>query len=176
MKTKQRALVALASLLVTVVLAAGVSPAAAQATPPDRVEDGQATAIQSTRANGDLVVRLPSRASVETTVAAPPPTTSPAPEHRYFVTSLSGVTCPVGRACAVVPYGGGWYVFNFYRYGTYAMSWWYGWGWVMNNQTGGAAVRLGNSGGGEVRCLPPNGWVSIAWTPIWSIRLTASPC
>lgn len=172
--TRRLTLVALIGVLMTVVLAAGGSPAAAEATPPDRMEDGQATVTRST--NGDLVVRLPSRLSVETAVAAPPPTTSPAPADRYFITSLN-FSCDSRYVCAAVPYGNGWYIFEFLRYNTYNLSNWFGYGLVVNNQTDGAAARLLNYGGSQRYCVPAqHALTNVYWTPIWHIRLTASPC
>lgn len=175
MRTRQRALVVLAGLLMIVAVAATGSPAGAQEATPDWVADGQVTAERSTRENGDLVVRLPVQASTETAVAAPAPTTSPAAERRYFVTSLN-ITCRSGRVCAVVPYSNGWYVFDFYYYGRYYLSWWYGNGFAINNQTGGAAARLLDQSGGQVICVPAGSTGYGSWTPIWSIRLTESRC
>lgn len=110
------------------------------------------------------------------------PTTSPAAVSRTFSTTW-GFTCESGYACALVPYGNGWYTFKFYYYGTYYMSNWSGIGVAYNDQTGGAAMRLLNSSGGQIECIRGVGADGIAhfddavdWGPIWRIRLTASNC
>ncbi|GGV35641.1 hypothetical protein GCM10010182_69590 [Actinomadura cremea] len=71
-------------------------------------------------------------------------------------------------------YGNGVYVFRFYRYGAYSLSYWTGVGGIVNNQTGGAAIRY-DSGGGQIGCVPAgHGRGGIGWNPVWRIRLTAS--
>jgi hypothetical protein len=106
-----------------------------------------------------------------------PPDTSPAAARRYWVRDTSSVTCQSGYVCALVSWNDGWMVFKFYSYGTYRLSWWYDYGLLRNAQTGGAAVRLLGSSGGQVACLGPSAsWWSINWTPVWYIRLTSSGC
>jgi hypothetical protein len=107
------------------------------------------------------------------------PTTSPSAAVRYWTTDIEGITCESGYACATVPYGSGVYVFKFYYYGTYYLSNWYGWGWGINNQTGGAAMRILNSSGGQMQCIapPPVQWTTdVYWTPVYRIQLTSSSC
>jgi hypothetical protein len=110
------------------------------------------------------------------------PTTSPAAASRTFSTT-SGFTCESGYACALVPYANGWYTFKFYYYGTYYLSNWLGTGVAFNDQTGGAAMRLLDSSGGQLECIPGVGSDGIAqfdndvdWGPIWRIQLTSSNC
>jgi len=158
-----------AAALLTV---AAMAPAQAAPTPgpapkpPVTVTDG---------AKGAKIMHLGSSGGTETRRAAP--STSPAVTHVYLP-SGSSTTCPSGYACAAVPYGSGWYVFKFYDYGGYSLSYWGGKGQVVNNQTGTAAMRIDNVNGGQVRCFPPTGIVvgDIDWDPIWRVRLTSSGC
>ena len=92
-----------------------------------------------------------------------------------------GFTCEPGLACASVPYGGGWYVFKFYAYGTYNLSNWYGTDTAFNDQTGGAAMRLYNGSNAQVECIRGQDPIAhfdmnVNWTPIYKIRLTSSAC
>ncbi|MCO5972444.1 hypothetical protein [Actinoallomurus soli] len=104
------------------------------------------------------------------------PSTSPAVEHE-FVGPNGSVDCPSGYACAGVPYSTGALVFKFYTYGSYALSYWHGTGFVANVQTGGAATRLYDGNGGAAGCIPAGvGQNGINWDPIWTIALTASHC
>jgi hypothetical protein len=111
--------------------------------------------------------------------AASAPTTSPAAYSRVFQTT-SGFTCDSGFACAKVPYSNGWYIFKFYNYGTYGLSNWFGEGIAFNSQTGAAAMRLYDGSGNQVECIPGGPPAhyddSENWDPIWSIKLTSSPC
>ncbi|MBE3200184.1 MULTISPECIES: hypothetical protein [Parafrankia] len=111
--------------------------------------------------------------------AAPAPSTSPVANQVLFVTSLNSAPagCPYNYGCAYVPYGGGWYVFKFYYYRTYYLSNWFGVGPVVNFQSAGAAMRLYNSAGAQITCIPADSAPTTAnWDPVWSIRLTSSPC
>ncbi|MGH3240510.1 MAG: hypothetical protein ACRDNL_09020 [Spirillospora sp.] len=94
-----------------------------------------------------------------------------------FVRDGGTYTCPSKYACAAVPYSKGAYVFKFYNYGAYSLSYWHGRGSFANNQVDGAAARYDNVNGGQVGCVPAgilrNG---IDWEPIWRIRLTAARC
>jgi len=110
------------------------------------------------------------------------PTTSPAAASRTFSTTW-GFTCESGYACALVPYSNGWYTFKFFNYGTYALSNWLGTGVGFNDQTGGAAMRLLNNGGGQIECIRGVGSDGLAhfddnenWNPVFRIQLTPSGC
>ncbi|MFC4052619.1 hypothetical protein ACFOY4_23270 [Actinomadura syzygii] len=124
-------------------------------------------------AHGAYTVHV-TRASGAAALAAP--STSPSVDHR-FVPDGGSFTCARSYACAVVPYSNGAYVFNFYRYGGYSLSYWHGNGAFVNNQTDGAAARYDDANGHQVGCVPAgiarNG---IDWNPIWRIRLTAAAC
>ena len=111
--------------------------------------------------------------------AVPPPSTWPTASQVLFTTNLNNINvgCPYHHGCAVVPYGNGWYVFKFYYYGIYYLSYWLGSGFVINYQSAGAAMRFYNSAGVQVLCLPAESApIRMNWDPIWSIQLTASPC
>ncbi|GAA5186061.1 hypothetical protein GCM10023322_31460 [Rugosimonospora acidiphila] len=128
-------------------------------------------------ANGSDTVREQSPSAV--LLAAP--TTTPSAASRVFQTNRD-YSCPVGDACAVVPYANGWYIFKFYNYGTYYLSNWSGTDQAFNNQTGGAAMRLQNNSGGQLQCL--HGIInlvggynpSVNWGPVYRIQLTSSLC
>lgn len=124
-------------------------------------------------ANGAKTITVVGRAA---TAARAVPTTSPVVQHTYLKQG-EHTTCPSGYACAAVPYSTGAYVFKFYEYGGYSLSYWGGTSEALNNQTGGAAMRLDNVNGTQVRCIAPPAHVYDAdWDPIWRIRLTASSC
>ncbi len=147
---------------------AGASPAPA----------GQASAVTVRPGpHGSLTVHVSGRSAAAPALATPAPSTSPSVTHQ-FVPDGGGFTCESGYACAGVPYSTGVYVFKFYYYGSYSLSYWFNTGFVINNQTGGAAFRIYNSSGGQVRCFPasPNPQNGVDWDPIWSVRLTSSGC
>ena len=109
-------------------------------------------------------------------VVAALPSTSPSVSREY-VPSSGVKVCPTAYACATVPAGdGGWYAFSFTRYGTYSLHAWTGTGVGLSRQTGGAAFRWYDVNGRQLGCLRPNERKDINWTPVWSIRLTESPC
>lgn len=109
--------------------------------------------------------------------AATPPSTTPSVPHSYYSAIGNFPACNSGHACADVKYGSGYYFFDFYRYGTYSLSHWLGLGSVDNLQTGGAAVRTYDNNGHQIKCLKPNSATfTFDWTPVWSIKLTASGC
>lgn len=170
MKIGQRAIIVLIGLLASF-LAAGAVPASARVS-ADRTRDGAIAVTQG--AGGERVVRLPSRTSAAS-ATTPAPTTSPAAARRYFTTAAY-FTCPYQYACAVVPYSNGHYIFDFYYYGTYRLSYWHGVGPMYNNQSGDAAARLLDINGHQVSCVPPPAVFGINWDPIWYVRLTSSHC
>jgi hypothetical protein len=146
--------------LITRVLAVAALVAAAAGAPTSA---SAATPVEGTR-------------SAEPTIGfAPAPTTSPA-VSRQFLTNRNDFDCPNGYGCALVPYGNGYYFFKFYNYGTYYLSYWSGTEAAFNAQTDGAAMRLYDSSGSQVKCIPAYDWDYVDWEPIWSISLTASPC
>lgn len=109
--------------------------------------------------------------------AAPAPSTSPSVSHRYYSDAGGIPPCATGYVCTIVAYGSGYYVFNFYDYGTYYLSNWLNWGGITNEQTGGAAARLYNANGHQTACLPPEDITGeVNWDPIWKIKLTARGC
>ena len=109
--------------------------------------------------------------------AATPPSTSPSVSHKYYSSGADIPACASGYACAIVAYGSGYYVFNFYTYGTYSLSNWIGQGGLTNAQTGGASVRVLNSSGTQIDCLPAEPITyEVNWSPAWKIRLTSSGC
>lgn len=109
--------------------------------------------------------------------AAPAPTTSPAAAVRYWKPLGGSWLCETNYACASVPYNGGEYIFKFYNYGSYYLSNWFGpYSPAINNQTGGAAMRLYNGSGVQVKCIPAPGLDYQSWDPIWRIDLTSTPC
>lgn len=108
--------------------------------------------------------------------AAGPPTTSPSAAVRYFSTNFDDYSCASGYACVQIPYGNGWYVFKFYYYGTYYLSDWYGSGFPFNHQTDGAAMRLLNSSGGQIQCIPPITAPEVNFDAVYRIQLTSSAC
>lgn len=115
-------------------------------------------------------------ATVQPRAAAAVPTTSPAVEHVY-VPGGAATPCPSQYACVSVPYGTGWYVFKFIAYRTYTVSNWVGTGPFLNRQTGGAAARYDNANGSQLGCVPADGqhhWINL--TPVYRVRLTATPC
>jgi hypothetical protein len=127
-------------------------------------------------ANGALTVTVSGQAA-PAAAAASPPSTSPAVEHP-FVPPGGSFTCLSGFACAGVPYSNGTYVFKFIHYDGYSVSFWHGSGFVINNQTGGAAIRIDDVNGHQVRCFSPNPNPvnGVNWEPIWRVRLTAGGC
>ncbi|MFB4299212.1 hypothetical protein [Actinomadura sp. NTSP31] len=138
--------------------------------------------IAGARRKAGIAVGL-GAAALALVAAAPPasaaaaPSTSPAVSHKYYSNAGNIPKCPSGRACAIVSYGSGYYVFDFYKYGTYNLSNWRGQGGLTNAQTGGAAVRLYNRGGAQIDCVPAAPITAeVDWTPAWKIRLTRSGC
>lgn len=107
------------------------------------------------------------------------PTTSPSGPStsvkRTFIESYENFVCAQGWACATVPYANGWYLFSFYQYRTYNLSNWSGVGGTFNNQHSNASMRLYNGSNVQVLCIPAGG-PDVNWNPIWSIRLSATPC
>ncbi|MFD0904613.1 hypothetical protein [Actinomadura sediminis] len=160
----------------TIGLAAALTAAAAvpaHAAAPSAAPAGtRVTAVAGS--DGSLTLHVSGGAAALTARAVP--STSPA-VTRVFVPSGGSTSCPSGYACAGVPYGSGAYVFKFYRYGSYSLSYWGGRGVLYNHQTGGAAARYDNSGGGQIGCVPAgvlrNG---VNWDPVWRIRLTSAGC
>ncbi len=109
--------------------------------------------------------------------AAPAPSTSPSVSHPYYSDPAKIPACRSGYACAIVAYGSGYYVFNFYDYGTYSLSNWNGQGGLTNRQTGGAAFHIYNSGGGQIDCVSPAPITDeVNWSPAWSVKLTSTGC
>ncbi|WP_433167358.1 hypothetical protein [Kribbella sp. CA-247076] len=109
--------------------------------------------------------------------AAAAPTTSPAAASRVYLPPGSpSVNCDVGYACASVPYGNGYYWFKFYKYGTYTLHNWFGVGVANNTQGFGAAMRILGANGNQLGCEPPPVRDLYNWTPVYYIRLTATPC
>jgi hypothetical protein len=131
------------------------------------------------------VVMLSAGATAHAASAEPPttpsvvaalPSTSPSVTREYIAPGRVKV-CPQAFACANVPAGdGGWYAFSFTRYGTYSLHSWTGVGPAVSRQTGGAAFRWYDVNGRQLGCLRPNERKDINWSPVWSIRLTESPC
>ncbi|MEU5883991.1 hypothetical protein [Spirillospora sp. NPDC047279] len=139
---------------------------------------GAVVGLLAAAATMTMAVATPANASSATRLAAPPPSTSPAPERVVF-TPGGTVDCPSGRACAGVPVAsGGGYVFQFYKYGRYRLNYFLGTGPVYNNQTDRAAMRFYDRNGVQVKngCLPPKVHRQINWDPIWYIGLTQTPC
>jgi len=124
-----------------------------------------------------MVVAASTALAVAPASAATAPSTSPSVSHTYYSNPANIPACKSGYGCAIVAYGSGYYVFNFYNYGTYSLSNWNGRGGLTNKQTGGAAVRVYNKSGTQIDCLSPaNITYELDWTPAWSIKLTASGC
>ncbi len=172
MRIRQRTTIAVIGLL-TSFLMAGVTLAPAHATPADHPGNDKITVTRGP--HGAAVIQLPSQTS-PASIAAAAPTTSPAVQ-RDWIPNGSTYECDRGYACATVKYGAGYYVFRFYYYGTYALSNWYGDGYVLNNQTGGAAVRVLDVHGGQLLCESRSPWSRyVVWDPAWYIRLTSSSC
>ncbi|NQX26531.1 hypothetical protein HQQ81_04095 [Microbacteriaceae bacterium VKM Ac-2854] len=84
--------------------------------------------------------------------------------------------CPTGYVC-IYPQNAGWNndrpSLRYYNYGSYNLSGQYGQHWVLNNQTGGAKLRLytgfGATGGSAV--VNAGTAVNYNLTPINSIQL-----
>ena len=133
MRIRQRTVIAVIGLL-TSFLTAGATLAPAHATPTDHPGNDMITVTHGS--HGGNIMYLPSRTS-KASIAAAEPTTSPAAARRYWISGAHYLTCETGYVCAAVPYGGGYYVFKFYYYGTYKLSYWYGTGYLANRQTGG---------------------------------------
>ncbi|MGW6277131.1 hypothetical protein [Kribbella sp. NPDC055071] len=115
-------------------------------------------------------------ASARPSVVVALPSTSPSVTREYIPPGRAKV-CPTAYACASVPAGdGGWYAFSFTRYATYSLYSWTGQGTAVSRQTGGAAFRWYDVNGRQLGCLRPNERKDINWSPVWSIRLTESPC
>ncbi|TDW88282.1 MULTISPECIES: hypothetical protein [Kribbella] len=166
MSLVRRTLVAAAGLLLTLGTATTVlttANAAPVETPrtPDKVA---------------YYVRVPSGPSVTPAIALPEPTTSPAAASRKWYPGGSLVPCEPGYACAGVPWGSGGFVFKFYSYGTYRLSYWHGSGDLTNAQTGTAAVRTLDQNGVQIGCRDPHERAFPSWDPVWYIRLTSYGC
>ncbi|NIK56107.1 hypothetical protein [Kribbella shirazensis] len=121
-------------------------------------------------------LRVPSGPSVAPAIALPEPTTSPAAASRKWYPGGSLVPCEPGYACAGVPWGTGGFVFKFFSYGTYRLSYWHGSGDLTNAQTGTAAVRTLDQNGVQIGCRNPGGRARPSWDPVWYIRLTSYGC
>jgi hypothetical protein len=125
------------------------------------------------------VVTAPTPAQATVTRAAAAvvrPSTSPVVEN--FAYDGFVPVCPTGYACALVIVDGDreWrHYFQFYNYGYYNLSNWLDWGYAINRQTGGAAMRL-YSGSTQIQCIPPGNQPLVNWYPVTRIRLTSSPC
>lgn len=106
------------------------------------------------------------------------PSTSPAAEKHFFVSTSDIVNCPSGRLCTWVPYGSGWIQFNFLHCGVYQLSYWNDSSSLAsvlwNAQTGGAVANFYYQNGKSAFTAKPGGIVAAktGWAPIWSIR----PC
>jgi hypothetical protein len=176
---KTNAAVGIAAGLLTA--AAMMTTAAASPAGASPAKDAATTVTVTTDARGVSTVNGTGRATTPAAPLAqpapPPPTTSPPAESRIFVPVGGSFTCAPGRACAVVPFSNGAYVFKFFQYGRYGLSNWFGTGAVLNNQTGVAATRLDNNNGTQLLCVPAGtGRNGVGWDPVWFIRLTPSAC
>jgi hypothetical protein len=175
-KIGQRGTIAFVALLLTSFVATGATPASARVTPADRAGDGTTTVTRET--HEDVAMHLPNRTAAAS-VANPAPSTSPAPAFIDTTTASNSWYCRSGYVCALVQYPTGrygWWEFGFYYYGTYKLSYWYGNGKIWNFQTGGAAARLLDYYGRQLKCVPAGASIDVNWTPVWYIKLTSSRC
>jgi hypothetical protein len=105
------------------------------------------------------------------------PYTTPAAAVSYRYVG-GPISCDSGYACAILDTSDGnhnW-VFKFYYYNTYRLSYWHGSGSAYNHQTGGAAMRILDVNGRQLVCVPAGADIPVNWDPAWFIRLTPSPC
>lgn len=105
------------------------------------------------------------------------PYTTPAAAVSYRYAG-GPISCDAGYACAILDAANGdhsW-VFKFYYYNTYRLSYWHGSGSAYNHQTGGAAMRILDVNGAQLACVPAGADVPAHWDPAWYIRLTPSRC
>jgi hypothetical protein len=105
------------------------------------------------------------------------PGTTPAAAVRYQYTG-GPISCDSGYACAIIDTNTGahLWVFKFYNYDKYKLSYWSGPGSTYNHQTGGAAMRLLDVNSRLLVCVPAGGEIPVGWGPVWYIQLTPSPC
>jgi hypothetical protein len=161
-----------AAAVVATTLTVGATPASAQAPLEDHA--GHESSSRMERRGG--------AASVGYQAVASAPTTSPAAAIRYFTTTVDDperpwiLRCEAGYVCARVPYGSGWYIFKFYKYGTYTLYNWYGVGAAYNAQTGGAGANLLDRNGGLIFCLPspPTDTSHPDWDPVYYVQLRST--
>lgn len=121
--------------------------------------------------------------SAAVVAATPNPSTSPAPRS---ISPWSGEllapkmadSCASGLVCAWVKLPSGKYeVFKFYTYGTYYLSYFKGFGAIVNKQTGGASVKTYKQDGSVAFYIhgddhgvePPSS--SQQWDPVWKLSL-----
>lgn len=162
---------AAAGLIAAALLTTAATMAPAQAAPAPKPP---VTVTQG--ADGALILHFGRPAGkVANVTASAVPTTSPTVSH-LFLPYGEYTDCPSGYACAAVPSASGWYVFKFYNYGGYSLSYWSGTGSVWNNQTGGAALRVDDVNGSQLRCIAAGTTKDVDWNPAWRIRLTSSGC
>ncbi|QKG21622.1 hypothetical protein [Actinomadura verrucosospora] len=126
---------------------------------------------------GVAVAALAVVATAAPASAAAAPSTSPSVSHKYYGNPANIPPCRSGHACAIVAYGRGYYVFDFYKYGGYSLRHWRGRGGLTNVQTRGAAVRVYDARGRQIDCLrAARITYEVDWNPAWKIRLTANGC
>ncbi|WP_410641410.1 hypothetical protein [Amycolatopsis sp. lyj-346] len=120
----------------------------------------------------------PAGTAESASVAAAEPSTSPAPARRVWVSVGEVHDCPTGYACATPSWGpnGGW-EFQFYNYGTYSLSNFYGdSGSISNSQTGNAGMRILDQNGRVIRCQWAGTADYVNWDPVYYITLSSTPC
>ncbi|MFI0453581.1 hypothetical protein [Actinomadura sp. 6N118] len=163
----------LSRIMVTGLLTAAVTTITAAGTPAGATPLGDAptgTVTAKPGAHNTLSANV-----IDRPAAAPEPTTSPT-VPRQFIPDFDTFPCAHGNACASAIYGNGAYLFTFFRYASYGLSNWFGTGSAFNNQSGGAAMRLEDNNHRQLNCIPAGKSRYVDWTPVWFIRLTASPC
>jgi hypothetical protein len=109
--------------------------------------------------------------SVQAAANTPAPTVSPG-VTRTYVAAGSTQTCANGYLCAYVPYGNGYYRFNFTHCRLYYVSNWHGTGLFTNAQYGGVTARFYKQSGATYAKTNKRGSFSISWEPVWSLK----PC
>jgi hypothetical protein len=129
--------------------------------------------FSSVRAGVRRIIRLVAGVAVASIAAA---LTLGAPIAAHAVDTLHG--CPPGYVC-LYPQDAGWNndtpSDKWYDYGTYQLSNQYGYHFILNNQTGGAGLRLCNGWNGEA-CpwsVTAGDSARLDFTPLNSIRLTS---
>ncbi|GAA1598741.1 hypothetical protein GCM10009789_60900 [Kribbella sancticallisti] len=172
---RHRKILAAAGVLASVFTAVATAPAA-QARAVEPTAESTAKVTQTRTADGSVLIGVTGGSASSTRTTAAVPSTSPAVE-RVFVSGSQTTPCNPGYACAAVPYGSGAYIFKFVRYDGYSVSNWTGYGYFLNNQTGGAAARYDNVSGGQLGCVSAGILrTGINWDPVWRVRLTAAAC